>query len=121
MKQQIICFNSRDYLLRLDITNIAYFEGDGNYTYIVSANSQKSCITMNLSHTENALAEQLGSKSNCFIRIGKRYIVNINFIYQIDIPKQKLTLSDGIHFTFHISISKDALKTAKEIIIRTKF
>ena len=34
----------------------------------------------------------------------------MQFIYQIDIAKQKLTLSDGVHFAFQISASKEALK-----------
>jgi len=56
MTQQRIYFNSRGKLIRLDVQKIVYFEGDGNYTYIVTANRQKVCITMNLSHTEEALA-----------------------------------------------------------------
>ena len=52
MTQQRVYFNSRDKLIRLDIQKIVYFEGDGNYTYIVTANKQKVCVTMNLSHTE---------------------------------------------------------------------
>ena len=42
--QQRIYFNSRDKLIRLDTQKIVYFEGDGNYTYIVTANKQKACI-----------------------------------------------------------------------------
>ena len=44
MTQQRIYFNSRDKLIRLDIQKIVYFEGDGNYTYIVPANKQK-CVS----------------------------------------------------------------------------
>lgn len=56
MAQQRIYFNSRDKLIRMDVQKIVYFEGDGNYTYIVTANKQKVCVTLNLSHTEDALA-----------------------------------------------------------------
>lgn len=85
MTQQRIYFNSRDKLIRLDIQKIVYFEGDGNYTNIVTANSQKVCLTMNLAHTEEALASQLGEQAKRFIRIGKRFIVNMNYIYQVAI------------------------------------
>lgn len=40
-KQEFLYLNSRDELLRLDINKIVYFEGEGNYTYIVSANNLK--------------------------------------------------------------------------------
>ena len=120
MTQQRVYFNSRDKLIRLDIQKIVYFEGDGNYTYIVTANKQKVCVTMNLSHTEEALAKQLGSNANQFMRIGKRFIVNMNYIYQIDIQKQTLMLSDCNHFLFQIPVSKEALKAVKELVIQTK-
>lgn len=120
MTPQLLFFNSRDTLIRLDISKIVYFEGDGNYTYIVAANKLKYCVTMNLTHTEEALADQLGSKANQFLRIGKRFIINMKFISQIDISKQKLILSDYSMFVFQLPISKEALKMAKELVIQTK-
>ena len=118
--QHMVYFNSRDKLIRLDVQKIVYFEGDGNYTYIVTANKQKVCITLNLSHTEEALAAQLGDNAKQFMRIGKRFIVNMNYICQIDIQKQILILSDYEHILFQLSVSKEALKTVKELVIRTK-
>ena len=120
MTQQRIYFNSRDKLIRLDVQKIVYFEGDGNYTYIITANKQKVCITMNLSHTEDALASQLGDNAKQFMRIGKRFIVNMRYIYQVDIQKQQLTLSDYDHFTFQLPVSKEALKAVKELVVQTR-
>ena len=117
---QLVYFNSRDKLIRLDVHKITYFEADGNYTYIVTTNKQKACLTMNLSHTEEALATQMENVSGQFMRIGKRFIVNMNYIYQIDIQKQVLLLSDWKHFIFQLPISKDALKSVRELIIKIK-
>ena len=100
MTQQRVYFNSRDKLIRLDVQRIVYFEGDGNYTYIVIANKQKVCVTMNLSHTENALAAQLGDNAKQFMRIGKRFIINMRYVYSINVLKQQLILSDYDHFAF---------------------
>lgn len=118
--QQRIYFNSRDKLIRLDTQKIVYFEGDGNYTYIVTANKQKVCITLNLAHTEDALAAQLGDNAKRFMRIGKRFIVNMNYIYQVDIQKQVLMLSDYEHFIFQLPVSKEALKAVKDLVIQAK-
>ena len=120
MAQRLVYFNSRDSLIRIDITQIAYFEGDGNYTYIVTANKLKTCVTMNLSHTEAALADQIGKLAKQFMRIGKRFIVNMNYIFQVDIQKQQLTLTDYDRFVYQLPISKDALKAVKELVIKTK-
>ena len=120
MTNQRLYFNSRDKLIRIDISKIVYFEGDGNYTYIVTANRQKVCLTINLAHTEESLASQLGDTAKCFMRIGKRFIVNMGYIYQVDILKQTLMLSDCEHFLFQMPVSKEALKTVKELVIQTR-
>ena len=120
MTEQRVYFNSRDKLIRLDVQKIVYFEGDGNYTYIVTANKHKLCITLNLAHTEGALAAQLGENARQFMRIGKRFIINMNYIYQIDIQKQTLMLSDCERFLFQMPVSKEALKAVKDLVIKTK-
>lgn len=120
MTQRLVYFNSRDKLIRLDVQRIAYFESDGNYTYIVTSNKQKVCLTMNLAHTEEAIAVQLGETAKQFMRIGKRFVVNMNYIYQVDIQKQHLLLSDWQHFIYQLPISKDALKIVKDLVIKTK-
>lgn len=118
--QKRIYFNSRNRLIRLDIDKIVYFEGDGNYTYVVTANKQKICLTLNLSHTEEALASQLGDVAKQFMRIGKRFIVNMNYIYQVDIQKQILMLSDCERFLFQMPVSKEALKVVKDLVLQAK-
>jgi len=99
---------------------IVFFEGDGNYTYVVTANKQKVCLTLNLIHAEEAIASQHSSCAGQFMRIGKRFVVNMNFIYQIDIQRQLLILSDYKNFAFQLPVSKEALKKVKELVIKTK-
>ena len=120
MTQKLVFFNSRDTLIRLDISKIVYFEGDGNYTYILTANKLKYCVTLNLAHTEEALASQLGDQAKLFMRIGKRFIVNMKYISQIDVQKQNLTLSDYSLFVYQIPVSKEALRTVKELVVKAR-
>ncbi len=120
MTDEIIIFNSRDELLRQPISKIVFFEADGNYTNIIMANKLRGSVLMNLSGIERSLAIQLGQKGSIFMRIGKSLIVNTLFIYRINIIKQKLILSDCEHFAFELSVSKEALKKVKEIVLQTK-
>ena len=113
-------FNTRDELNRIDVSKIVYFEADGNYTTVVMVNKLRAAIYMNLGEMEKALVEQLGPEDKTFMRIGKRFIVNMNYIYQIDIQKQTLMLSDCERFLFQLPVSKEALKTVKELVIQTK-
>ena len=115
-----IFFNSRDELQRIEVSKIVYFEADGNYTTIVMVNKLRASICMNLGEMERTLASQLGSESLRFMRIGKRFIVNMNYIYQVDIQKQVLMLSDCEHFLFQMPVSKEALKAVKELVIKAK-
>lgn len=113
---EYIYFNSRDELLRLRITEIAYFESDGNYCNVVTANKLRSPIGMNLTNLEHALDKQLGNEATTFIRIGKRFIVNKRYICKVNIPKQRLVITDYDRFTFQLPISRDALKQLKALI-----
>ena len=112
---EYLYLNSRDELLRLDINKIVFFEGDGNYTNIVSANKLKGVVCMNLARIQDVLDEKLREHAIIFARVGKRYIVNLNYIYSINLMKQKLTLSDGYMFAYQLDIAKDALKKLKEL------
>lgn len=118
MTPDYLYLNSRDYLLRLDIDKIVYFEADSNYTNIVSANKSKHTVGMTLAKMQDILSKSLGEKALRFVRIGKSHIVSLNYINHIDIPKQILALSDGHSFYFKISVSKEALRKLKEVLIR---
>ena len=114
-----LLFNTRDEFTKVDLNNVVYFEADGNYTHIVFTNSYKVTITIGLSKIEQLLETQLRERAQQFIRIGKSYIINRIFILQINPLRQKLILSDMIHETvFALSISKEALKTLKDLIVK---
>ena len=113
-------FNTRDELNRIDVSKIVYLEADGNYTDVVMVNKLRASICMNLGEMEKSLAQQLQPTENTFMRIGKRFIVNMRYIYQINVLKQQLILSDYDHFAFQVSISKDALRKVKDLVLQTR-
>lgn len=112
-----VLFNSRDELVRLSTADIVYFEADGNYTKVVTANKLTCVLGMNLGQMEAALAKQLGDAATRFIRLGKRFIINRNFIHKINVHSQTLILSDFNRFAFKVPVSKDALKKVKLLLI----
>lgn len=113
----IILFNSRDGLLRLEVDKIVYFEANGNYTSVVTKNKLKATLTMGLTRSEQELTEQLGEQARLFMRVGKRFIVNRTFVYSVSLAKQHLILSDLEHFAFQLPVSKDALKKVRELLM----
>ena len=118
--RQLLLFNNRDQLLRLDIARIVYFEGDGNYTHVVTMNKIKSTIGATLVRTEAALEQQLGERAARFMRVGKRFIVNLDFVYSIDLAHQRLVMSDMASFTYQLPVSKEALRRMRELIVQAR-
>ncbi len=120
MIPKLIFFNSRDQLLRIGIDDIVYFEADGNLTYIITANKLRGVVNMNLGKMEQFLAAHFGKGASSFMRIGKKFIINMQHIYLINVPKQKLVLSDYRTFALQLSVSKEALKKVKELVLINK-
>lgn len=115
---EYLFLNSRDELLRIDISRIVYFEADGNYTNIYMCNKLKGTVCMNLSCMQQALTAQLKDKATRFARVGKSYIINLTYVYSIQVLKQRLVLSDQLTFAFQISISKEALKALRDLFLK---
>ena len=120
MSNSFLYFKTRDELLKVDLRRVVYFEADGNYTKIVSANGLVSMVLLNLGKMEQLLSLRSKNETQTFARVGKRYIINMVFIYQIHLLKQELTLSDQRFFVEKLSISKDALRKLKELLSPSK-
>lgn len=112
-----LIFNSRDEILRIKVQNIVYFESNGNYTKMVTVNKLTSTVCMNLGHMEQLLADRLGDRRVMFARVGKRHIVNMNYLYMINPGKQCLVLSDSSTFAYQVEISKEALAKMKQLVL----
>ena len=119
MNKKYLCLNSRDELYRMDITKIVYFEAEGNYTNFVLCNKLRGAVCMNLAHMQQVLSENLKESASIFVRVGKRYIINITYVYQIGVLRQKLVLTDGKVFAYQLNISKEALKKLKDIYVNS--
>ncbi len=116
-RTKYLYLNSRDEFFRVDITKIVYFESDGNYTNIILNNKMKATVCMNLAQMQLILSDSLKEAAGMFARIGKRHIINLNYVYQIALLRQKLVLSDGENFEYQVSVSKDALKKLRDMYV----
>lgn len=111
-----IFFNSRDELIRIKLSKVACIEADANYCHVIFINGAKTTLLTSLTNIEKLLAELLGTNASTFIRLGKKFIVNSRFIFQINVLKQKLVLTDfESPNIIEINISKEALKNLKNL------
>jgi len=82
----------------------------------VQSDGQTRVLSFQLGELERMISDQLGARGRVFIRIGRSLIINRNYIYHIDISKQKLTLSDCLIINHTVSASVAALKQLKELL-----
>jgi len=115
MTKQLIISTSND-LVRIAPDHIVYISSDGNYSTLVQTDGEMRMLSFQLGQIEKMIASQLGSEGNIFIRIGKSLIINRSYIYYINVPKQKLVLSDVATFNHTVTASREALKQLKELL-----
>ena len=109
-------FQTRDELTKIEIQKVVYFESDGNYTKVSFVNGCNILVLTSLSNIEKLLDDRLAGKVQPFIRIGKRYVINSKFIFNINIQRQRLILTDCVHPTIYtLNVSKEALKSIKNL------
>ena len=115
MKQYLIISTSND-LVRIAPDRIVYISSDGNYSTLIQADGDIRMLSFQLGQIEKMIASQLGVEGNIFIRIGKSLIINRSYIYYINVPKQKLVLSDVETVNHTVTASREAFKQLKEFL-----
>lgn len=115
MAAQLIISTSID-LVRIAPERIVYISSDGNYSTLIQADGEVRMLSFQLGQIEKMINSQLGKAGEQFIRIGKSLIINRSYIYYINIPRQKIVLSDVGSFSHTVTASKEALKQLKEHI-----
>ena len=115
MAKQLLITTAND-LVRIAPDHIVYISSDGNYSTLVQTDGEMRMLSYQLGQIEKMIATQLGAEGNMFIRIGKSLIINRSYIYYINVPKQKLILSDIATFNHTVVASKEALKQLKELL-----
>ena len=115
MKKQLIISTSID-LVRIAPEKIVYISSDGNYSTLMQTDNEVRMLSYQLGQIEKMISSQLGSEGNIFIRIGRSLIINRSYIHYINIPRQKLILSDVASFRHSVTASKEALKQVMELL-----
>ena len=103
-------------LLRIPAERLIYVAADGNYSYVVTQDGYKAMVLLQLGQIEDMIDEQLGEKGSRFSRMGRSLIINMDFVYSIDISKQTVVLSDCLHLRHELSASREVLIKLKAYI-----
>lgn len=74
----ILYFNTRDEMLRVDLRKVLYFKADRNYTDVYFVNGVHVTLPTGLMSIEQMLEnDKLRGRTMPFVRLGRSLIVNI--------------------------------------------
>ena len=100
-------------LLRVPSDRLMYVSSDGNYSNVVTLDGESRLVSLQLGQIEDLIGEQLGDNGGNFLRLGRSLIINVDYIFFIDVAKQQLILSD-------CAGSKHDLTASREVLIKLK-
>jgi DNA-binding LytR/AlgR family response regulator len=95
--------------LRIPADHLVFISADGNYSNVVTRDGKSALVSFQLGQVEDLIADQLGDGGGQFIRLGRGLIINIHFVYRIDIATQQLVLSDCNGCYYELSASREVL------------
>ncbi|MDR1747001.1 MAG: LytTR family transcriptional regulator [Tannerella sp.] len=111
-----LIIKTRDELLRIRIKDILYLEADRNYTKLLLSEGIQFTFAINIGKIEEMLENQVVDYRSMLVRVGKSYIINKNYILQINLPRQKLLLLTPGGKPRELVVSKEPLKALKDAL-----
>lgn len=111
-----LIIKTRDELLRIHTSNILYLEADRNYTKLLLTAGIQFTFAINIGKIESMLDNQVSESRAHLVRVGKSYIINKNYILQINLPKQKLLMLAPGGKPRELIIPKEPLKALKDML-----
>lgn len=114
---RILIINNTVELLRIHAADIVYVEAEGNYSKLYIIGGEQQTMLIQLGQLEQMMREQLADEAAMFVRVGRGYIVNRNYIYNINLSLQFLVMRDAQgHCYPKLRMSHDALKKLKVLV-----
>lgn len=85
VKGQYIIISKGTELVRVPLDCLMYVEADGNYSKIVTKDGRERLVLLQLGQVEDLIADQIDEFEGEILRLGRKYIINLNYIHVIDI------------------------------------
>ena len=119
-----LVIESGSTILRIPLESLVYVKAEGNYSRIftvmdVVKGGGGTLVVCQLGQIQDYLAYVIGEdESGMIVRAGKSHIINLDFVYEINLTKQTMTLSDCGRFEVILSdgLSRQVLKGLKDAL-----
>lgn len=91
-----LCINSRDELRVIELDEVVYLKACGNYTDFHFLDGQVKSEIAGLSVFSSLIEGVYDSASSPFVRAGRSYIINLDYVSVINVPKQTVQFKNSI-------------------------
>lgn len=115
MRKYIIISRGAEFL-RVPADKLVYISAEGNYSNVCTSDGKVRLVTYQLGQIEDLIAGQMGEEEMNFLRLGRKLIVNINYIHFIDVTSQTLILSDCDKCYYELTASREVLIKLKAYV-----
>lgn len=113
---KVIVISKGTELLRVPAARLVYVSAEGNYSEVVTQDNKRRIVSFQLGQIEDLIGDQLGDEGSNFIRLGRGLIINLDYVYWIDVAKQSLILSDCAGCYYELTASREVLIKLKAYI-----
>ena len=114
--EKTIVISKGTELLRIPSHRLVYISADGNYSEVTTRDNRKRIVSFQLGQIEDLIGDQLGDEGSNFIRLGRGLIINLDYVYWVDVTKQVLILSDCAGCYHELTASREVLIKLKAYI-----
>ena len=118
--EKILVISKGTEMLRVPTNRLVYVSAEGNYANVMTQDNRSQIVSFQLGQVEDIIADQLGDAGGNFVRLGRGLIINTDFVFLIDISRQRLVLSDCNGCWHDLTASREVLIKLKAYIDSTK-
>lgn len=106
---EVLIISKGTEMLSVPVERLVYVASEGNYSKVVTQDNRHRIVSFQLGQIEDLINERIGDAASRFTRLGRCLIVNMDFVYFIDISKQTLILSDCLSYYEELSAPREPL------------
>ena len=110
-----LSLSAHDELYIIDLDKVIYMQADDHYTHVCYSSTAHFMVPYGLGEIEQRLSDIPHVKEQ-FIRLGRKYIINLRLIFRISTIKETLSLTDANNGTIEIHVSKPVLRSLIELL-----
>lgn len=110
-----LCLSLHGELYVVDLDDVMCFMADDHYTHVYSSRGNNFMVPFSLARIEEKIQAKHSDRKN-LARLGRKYIININSIYHVNIMKQSVSLADNHGKVMTMNLSKAVLRSLIDIM-----